>query len=433
MIVKSTELTPRWGASIIDSLDTLLIMGLEDEYNLARPFVNQLNFHWIKGRDWSQGYVAPESERDKNGKLWTISRDKTTGMQVFETGIRYLGGLLGAYDLSGDQLMLDRAIDLANILKTAFNTKSGLPQGSRMDPGIETNIFQLYAVSIAEVGSMTLELMRLSQITGDRQWFDLAQRAIDYIDEHVAPRSKYPPLIPMRFSPDSDTPIAGTYSFGAMEDSYYEYLIKTYKLLGGGPLAEQYARLYKQSIDAAKKLLYTDITIMPDLDLFTIGKFENGHLNHEVEHLSCFAGAMLGMGARLLDRESDFYAGQKFTNTCFWLSQHMAMGIQPEVVHFLKPDDPELYINITSQGRRYHPPVKETIGDDNADRTKMYKDTGGTWRWLDDKSAVAEDSGRGVGLPISYYKHLNGSPPGIKKISPHYINRPETVESVFYM
>lgn len=408
-------------------------MGLEEEYNQARPFVNQLNFNWIKGRDWSQGYVAPESEKDKKGNRWTISRDKSTGMQVFETGIRYLGGLLGAYDLSGDEIMLARAVDLAHILKKAFNTKSGLPQGSRIDPGHDETPFQLYAVSIAEVGSMTLELMRLSQATGDRQWYDLAQRAIDYIDKHVTPRSKYPPLLPMRFSPDTDTPIAGTYSFGAMEDSYYEYLIKTYQLLGGGPLAEQYARMYKGSIDQAKKLLYTDIEIMPDLDLFTIGKFENGHLNHEVEHLACFAGGMLGMGARLLDREDDFWAGQKFTNTCFWLSQHMAMGIQPEVVHFFQPDDLDLYINITSTGRRYHPPIKETIGDDNANHAKMVKDGGGTWRWRDDNSAIAEDSGRGVGLPISYYSHLNGSPPGIKRITPHYINRPETIESVFYM
>ncbi|KLT38348.1 seven-hairpin glycosidase [Cutaneotrichosporon oleaginosum] len=421
-----------WGASIIDTLDTLLIMGLEEEYNHARPFVNQLNFHWVKGRDWSQGYISPESEKDSDGERWKISRDKTVGMQVFETGIRYLGGLLGAYDLSGDKLMLDRAVDLAKVLKRAFNTASGLPQGSRIDPGYE-GAQQLFAVSIAEVGSMSLELIRLGHATGDRQWFDLAQRVTDFIDKHVAPRSKFPPLIPMRFSPDTDTPVAGTYSFGAMEDSYYEYLIKAYKLLGGGPLGEQYKRLYAKSIDAARKLLFTDITIMPDRDLFTIGKYENGQLNHEVEHLACFAGGMLGMGARLLDREADFWEGQKFTNTCFWLSQHMSMGVQPEVAHFYKEDDPELYINITSTGRRYHLPQREVIDDNNANHAKMYKDSGGTWRWRDDHSAVVEDSGRGVGLPISYYKHLNGSPPGLKKITPYYINRPETIESVFYM
>ncbi|GMK54074.1 hypothetical protein CspeluHIS016_0106600 [Cutaneotrichosporon spelunceum] len=421
-----------WGASIVDTLDTLLILGLQEEYNQARPFVNQLNFHWVKGRDWSQGYIAPESEKDANGDRWSISRDRTVGMQVFETGIRYLGGLIGAYDLSGDKVMLDRAVDLANVLKVAFNTASGLPQGSRFDPGHE-GALQLFAVAIAEVGSMSLELIRLGHATKDRQWFDLAQRVTDFLEQHVTPRSKYSPLIPMRFSPDSTASIDGTFSFGAMTDSYYEYLIKAYKLLGGGRLGEQYKRLYTKSIDAARKLLFTDITVIPDRDLFTIGKWENNQLNHEVEHLTCFAGGMLGMGSVLLDREEDLIAGMKFTNTCFWISQHLSMGIQPEVVHFFKPDDPDLYVNVTNTGLRYHPPQRVTIGDDNADRTKMFKDEGGTWRWRDDRSAIVEDSGRGVGLPISYFMHLNGSPPGMKKTTPYYINRPETIESVFYM
>ncbi|BEI89388.1 uncharacterized protein CcaverHIS019_0207500 [Cutaneotrichosporon cavernicola] len=421
-----------WGASIVDTLDTLLIMGFQEEYNLARPFVNQLNFHWVKGRDWSQGYISPESEKDANGENWMITRDKTAGMQVFETGIRYLGGLLGAFDLSGDKIMLERAVDLANVLKKAFNTASGLPQGSRMDPG-QKGALQLFSVSIAEVGSMSLELIRLGHATKEREWFDLAQRVTDFIEENVAPRSKYPPLIPMRFSPDSAAAVDGTFSFGAMTDSYYEYLIKAYKLLGGGSLGEQYKRLYTKSIDAASKLLFTDITVMPERDLFTIGKWENNQLKHEVEHLTCFAGGMLGMGAVLLDREDDLVAGMKFTNTCFWISQHLSMGIQPEVVLFFNPNDPDLYVNITTGGRRYHPPQHETIDDDNANHAKMFKDQGGTWRWRDDDSAIAEDSGRGVGLPIRYYKHLNGSPPGMKKTTPYYINRPETIESVFYM
>lgn len=95
--------------------------------------------------------------------------------------------MLGAYDLSGDKLMLERAVDLAEILGKAFQTDSGLP-GGRMDPGSELGYSVLSTVSLAEVGSMTLELMRLSQATGDRQWFDLAQRAMDFIHQRVIPR-----------------------------------------------------------------------------------------------------------------------------------------------------------------------------------------------------------------------------------------------------
>ena len=45
----------------------------------------------------------------------------------FETVIRYLGGLLSAYALSGDPILLSRADDLGKMLLPAFNTPSGLP------------------------------------------------------------------------------------------------------------------------------------------------------------------------------------------------------------------------------------------------------------------------------------------------------------------
>lgn len=52
----------------------------------------------------------------------------------FETAIRYLGGLLAAYALSGESILLDRASDLATLLEPAFNTPEGLPRF-----GVNTN------------------------------------------------------------------------------------------------------------------------------------------------------------------------------------------------------------------------------------------------------------------------------------------------------
>jgi hypothetical protein len=45
----------------------------------------------------------------------------------FETTIRYLGGLLSAYAMSGNPVLLARADDLGRALLPAFNTTSGLP------------------------------------------------------------------------------------------------------------------------------------------------------------------------------------------------------------------------------------------------------------------------------------------------------------------
>jgi hypothetical protein len=353
-------------------------------------------------------------------------------LAVFETGIRYLGGLLGAYDLSGDHLMLDRATDLAKILGRSFNTRSGLPQGTRFDPGAEAGQYMLTSVSVAEVGSMTLEMIRLSQASGDRQWFDLAQRSIEFLEKKTAPRSQFTPMIPMHFSPDSESQMGGSFSFGAMADSYYEYLIKGYKLLGGGEHANVYKKLYAGSIDAARKVLFKDITVVPNRDLMTIGKYEGGAFRDETEHLACFAGGMLALGAKLLDRPKDMKDATRFTQTCYWIGAASPLGIQPESVSFFAENDAEAYTNKTIYGENLHPPIKQPYSIDQYDPGVMYKSNGELF-FRDDNSPVRNDSGRQPDHPIAYYRHIQGNPPGAKRTLGYYINRPETIESVFYM
>ena len=67
------------GATVIDSLDTLWIMGLKDQYSRAR--------NWVADR---------------------LHFDRNYEASVFETTIRVVGGLIAAHDLSGDEMYLDK-------------------------------------------------------------------------------------------------------------------------------------------------------------------------------------------------------------------------------------------------------------------------------------------------------------------------------------
>ncbi|WVQ99079.1 hypothetical protein IAU59_006211 [Kwoniella sp. CBS 9459] len=419
-----------WGATIVDSLDTMLLMGFTDEYNLCRPHVNQLNFDWVSGRDWNNTYVGEDTNI---GAVYAVARDKAVGLPVFETGIRYLGGLLGAYDLSGDHLLVERATDLAHVLSRAFTTKSGLPAG-RIDPGApQDEMIILSTVSIAEVGSMSLELIRLSQITKDRKWFDLAQRAMEYIEERVTPRSLKSPLIPMWFQPDADVDTVqhGGFSFGGLADSYYEYLVKTYKLLGGTQVSQVWKRVYETSIDMAKQVIYQDITVVPGHDLLTIGKFDGHQLIPEMEHLTCFAGAMLGLGAKLFSRPGDMDDALRVTGTCYWLSADTPTGLQAEVTEWYKPTDTTMmYHNVSlADGLPYHPPVRE----DEEPTVGVHRDLDGLLRWNGDRQPVQFIREGEAREPVKYYSKLRGKPSGAKKVVGRGINRPETIESIFYM
>ncbi|KAJ1669987.1 CDP-diacylglycerol-serine O-phosphatidyltransferase, partial [Coemansia sp. RSA 25] len=88
-----------WGATLIDSLDTIHIMGLDDEFKEATEKVRSINF------------------------------DKNDGepSKVFETNIRYIGGLISAYELSNDKIFLTQATALADIMLEAFDTPTGIP------------------------------------------------------------------------------------------------------------------------------------------------------------------------------------------------------------------------------------------------------------------------------------------------------------------
>ena len=90
-----------WGATLVDTLDTLWIMDLKEEFAIAVDQIRKIAF--------------TTSER--------------VDIPVFETAIRYLGGLLGAYDVSGHKYpaLLDKAVELAEILIGVFDTSSRMP------------------------------------------------------------------------------------------------------------------------------------------------------------------------------------------------------------------------------------------------------------------------------------------------------------------
>lgn len=91
------------GATLVDALDTLAIMGLDEEFEEAVKAV--------KGIDFTTSAIPR--------------------LNVFETTIRYLGGLLSAYDVSEAKhhVLLDKAIDLGDMLYAAFDTPNRMPVG----------------------------------------------------------------------------------------------------------------------------------------------------------------------------------------------------------------------------------------------------------------------------------------------------------------
>ncbi len=92
-VSKSSNQWFKLGLTLIDSLDTMWLMGLTKQFNAARS------------------WVANEM---------VIAQD--VDVNLFETTIRVLGGLLSTYHLTGDKLFLDRAVSLKHKLSFHFGS-----------------------------------------------------------------------------------------------------------------------------------------------------------------------------------------------------------------------------------------------------------------------------------------------------------------------
>lgn len=169
----------------------------------------------------------------------------------------------------------------------------------------------------AELGSLSLEFTRLTQLTGNAKYYDAIQRISNLIEEQQN-NTAIPGLIPITVSPvDNDLTAYKLFSFGAMSDSMYEYFPKEYLLLGG--LEQQYRVLYEQAIEAGKKHLFfrpmnpqnQNILISGNARMSSLGMVK---LDPEMQHLSCFAGGMVGLAAQIFNRTDELDVARKLVD-----------------------------------------------------------------------------------------------------------------------
>lgn len=181
------------GLMIVDSLDTLMLMNLTKEYNQARSWI-ETNLEFNKNQD----------------------------VNVFETTIRVLGGLLSAYHLSNnDPLYLRKAVDLGDRLLPAFNTESGIPfSGITLSNGVPVGYGPS---STAEATTIQMEFKYLSHITGDMKYWNAAEKVMDRMNELVEAKgsSALDGLVPIYIDPHSGNFASREIRLGSRGDSYY--------------------------------------------------------------------------------------------------------------------------------------------------------------------------------------------------------------------
>ena len=88
------------------------------------------------------------------------------------------------------------------------------------------------------------------------------------------------------------------------------------------------------------------------------------------QHLVCFVGGMVGVGAKIFGRE-DLQVARKLTDGCIWAYESMPSGIMPETFQVIPCDD-QCQWNETLWRER----VFEWYGGDDVKAEKQVKENG---------------------------------------------------------
>ncbi|XP_046820492.1 mannosyl-oligosaccharide 1,2-alpha-mannosidase IA-like isoform X2 [Vespa crabro] len=298
--------TSTMGATIVDGLDTLYIMGLHDEFK--------------QGRDW----IAENLDFDINSEI-----------SLFETNIRFMGSLLACYALTGDVMFRDKAAQLGERMLPAFQTETGIPHSLiNLHTGASKNYgWASSGCSIlSEIGTMHLEFTYLSDITGNPVFKRKVENVRKVLKNLEKPKGLYPNYIHPRTGKWGQHHM----SLGGLGDSFYEYLLKAW--IQSGKEDREAREMYDEAIAAISEHM---IKTSPGKLLY-VSDLKYDRPEHKMGHLACFAGGMFALGARTLENEvSDKYMSiaAGLTNTCHESYDRSVTKLGPEAFHFIEGNE----------------------------------------------------------------------------------------------
>lgn len=298
-----------WAATLVDSLDTLWIMDLKEEFSEAAQAAATLN--------------------------WGETHDGA--VNLFETTIRHLGGLLSAYELSREEVLLKKAVELGEMLYVAFDTPNRLP-GFWLNFENARTGKQVAGVHdpSASPSSLVMEFTKLSQLTGDPKFYDATDRVTQFL-VRIQNDTRLPGMWPLCLNFQNEQAGDNTFSLGALADSLYEYLPKMHALLGG--LDTNYESMYRIASDTViKHLLYRPMLPEKDDILFSGDVHVNDdktELVTESQHLTCFAGGMFALAGKLLNIEEHVNIGERLARGCGWAYKAFPTGMMPEIFNLV--------------------------------------------------------------------------------------------------
>ncbi|KAL4781866.1 glycoside hydrolase [Aspergillus varians] len=395
------------GWQIVDALDTMMIMNLTSRVQHARTWIHN-----------------------------SLQYDQNHDVNTFETTIRMLGGLLSAHYLStaypnlapiadddigspGEDLYIEKATDLAERLLGAFDSASGVPYASvnlNTSTGIPAHSDR-GASSTAEATTVQLEFKYLAKLTGEAEYWRTVEKVMQVVDSNQRPDG----LLPIYIYPETGKFRGGNIRLGSRGDSYYEYLLKQYLQTSEGI----YKDMWDEALVGIRKHL---ITYSKNAQLTVLGERQaglDGPLTPKMDHLACFLPGTIALGATggiplseakkspewTRRHDEEIRLAKELTKTCWATYLGTKTGLAPEIAYF---DISSPYVSELDR----HPDSILATGKNQAAAEKDLPLGSQPLYPLADSQSH----------PNSWRQDII-----LRPNDRHNLQRPETVESLFYM
>lgn len=220
--------------------------------------------------------------------------------------------------------LLDQVKTLADRLAFAFNTPTGIPYNNLH---FDTNTSDDKTNGLATIGTLVLEWTHLSDLTGNKTYADLAQRAESYLlhpslDKVGGP--PYPGLLGSNVNISTGEFTDANGGWGGGTDSYYEYLLKMY--IYSPSRFPEYLTRWIAAVDGTITHL-----IAPGTRGF-VSEYTAppAKLHPEEGHLTCFMAGNFILGGDLISRNDIKSAGLWLTQGCHTTYLNSPSGVGPE-------------------------------------------------------------------------------------------------------
>nr|POE99410.1 er degradation-enhancing alpha-mannosidase-like protein 1 [Quercus suber] len=334
-----------YSVTLIDSLSTLAILASDPEHGSRRDALLQF-------QSSIKSLVELYGDGTQEGRCGTraCGFDLDSKVQVFETNIRGVGGLLSAHLFATGDLPIDGyepaqpvqvngetsidwngwtyngqllrlAHDLASRLLPAFAPATGLPyprvnlrtgipfyrdaeQGVCRVDGTSSHPQEITETCTAGAGSLVLEFTTLSRLTGDGRFETLAKRAFWAVWQRRSPIGLLASGLDAESGQWITPPLAG---IGAGIDSFYEYAMKSHILISGLPPSEtpeyddpqDFLLAWQQAHSAVKRHIYRSASSQKHAFYAQADPFTGAPRYSWIDNLSAYYPGLLTLAGEL--------------------------------------------------------------------------------------------------------------------------------------